>query len=681
MSYDRVLPKPPALYHDRSGRDLLVRTNPSLGDEIMGGTSMLPIRPNDGHRLLSDINIGNGRSVGQQAPTSSESSPASPKRPPVTQVAAVLASPVPQKRPLSVITSDSATQQSETSSNSSISSSSRDAIVQFCLCQPDPKIPRPRNSFILFRQHTQAEVAAQHPGLPNPDISKIIGKRWRTLSDEVKLEWKHLAEEEKLRHMQRYPGYQYKPSRGGKKGRNANTSHLSGSDISTSPSGVSVCNRCGGRIMNPPSTPTTPLSSSAKPNSDDNTLSSKPNPPGPRSLVGGYSNEGWRTPSPMQTSGNTDRRPVAAHRLLQENECVLPDFKRRKFNVSGTYFPIRRELSPDSPYTPRTSPLPHPDCLAPGWPHTLAPPSRSYRVPSTQQSVHDPSLTLPPLQTLSLSQQCLQNPFSVETMVMNIPFINKIKILSMISPPLSESPIGRGAVVAVEGLNLDAVKCVVQYLHNTLSKSHSVREFTGPELKSLGSSNASNETGDTTVQYLHYHRTISSWLNISGEIVDFISHNPYKEERLRNISKPEGGGLPIANSDGETITSAPAASAEERLSEPFRIALVSRYQLTTTDVHACTMPIRDSYAPTDHWQWMASLWRGCIGPDITIVIHDCEKNELERLGGVGSNPVENRLGDARTLVIRRPAGSSSTAIIEDRALRRVGFEVEESLRR
>lgn len=103
-----------------------------------------------------------------------------------------------------------------------------------CLCQPDPKIPRPRNgvcetfhslslitwplarallsfvlaptldwskaytnsfiAFILYRQHYQLQVVAQNPGLANPEISKIIGEQWRDQPIEVKNEWKRLAE-------------------------------------------------------------------------------------------------------------------------------------------------------------------------------------------------------------------------------------------------------------------------------------------------------------------------------------------------------------------------------------------------------------------------------------------------------------------------------------------------------
>jgi HMG (high mobility group) box len=49
-------------------------------------------------------------------------------------------------------------------------------------------------AFILYRQHFQAQVVAQHPGLANPEISKIIGEQWREQTPEVKSDWKRLAE-------------------------------------------------------------------------------------------------------------------------------------------------------------------------------------------------------------------------------------------------------------------------------------------------------------------------------------------------------------------------------------------------------------------------------------------------------------------------------------------------------
>ena len=49
-------------------------------------------------------------------------------------------------------------------------------------------------AFILYRQHYQAAVVAQNPGLANPEISKVIGEQWRDSPAEVKKHWKDLAD-------------------------------------------------------------------------------------------------------------------------------------------------------------------------------------------------------------------------------------------------------------------------------------------------------------------------------------------------------------------------------------------------------------------------------------------------------------------------------------------------------
>ncbi|KAI7646315.1 hypothetical protein KC319_g11861 [Hortaea werneckii] len=133
--------------------------------------------------------------------------------------------------------------------------SSGDSTAHVCICQPDPKIPRPRNAFILYRQHHQAQVVAQNPGLANPEISKIIGEQWQNQPPEIKNKWKALAEEEKLRHQQQYPTYRYQPKRNGR--RNSLSSETPGS-AGERPK----CAKCGGRSILAPSTPFTNASAS-----------------------------------------------------------------------------------------------------------------------------------------------------------------------------------------------------------------------------------------------------------------------------------------------------------------------------------------------------------------------------------------------------------------------------------
>ena len=241
---------------------------------------------------------------------------------------------------------------------------------------------------------------------------------------------------------------------------------------------------------------------------------------------------------------------------------------------------------------------------------------------------------------------------------MTIPFINKIKLLAKISPPLAtrSKPMdswSRGAVIAVDGHELTLVNDMLKFLGRLLTKEgkYAVRVFEGPEIN--GRSKV-GEARDPTVDYLNI---ISAWHRISDEIVQFISQ-PAKSRK--------------ASEDG---SASPELSPTPR--NPIPIALVPRYQLTTADLYACAIPINDAYAPLDHWQWMASLWRACVGPDVTVYIRECEKEEVDRYGG--GSPVEVRLQDARTLVVRRAIGSPRE--IDEKALKRVGFEVEDFLTR
>jgi HMG box factor len=90
-----------------------------------------------------------------------------------------------------------------------------------CSCKQEGNhIPRPRNAFILFRQqHHQSVLDEGDTVKTNPDVSRELGKRWRDLSAEEKDYWNKLAEEEKKRHAEKYPGYRYIPRRFGKKNK------------------------------------------------------------------------------------------------------------------------------------------------------------------------------------------------------------------------------------------------------------------------------------------------------------------------------------------------------------------------------------------------------------------------------------------------------------------------------
>ncbi|KAL2857907.1 hypothetical protein BJY01DRAFT_241986 [Aspergillus pseudoustus] len=563
---------------------------------------------------------------------------------------------------------------------------SRDSVTQpFCLCQPDPKIPRPRNAFILYRQHYQAAVVAQNPGLANPEISKIIGEQWRKLPQATKDEWKSLAEEEKARHQQQYPEYRYQPRRYGRDG----TSRSLSSGISHNPPGSTTCNRCGGRIMNPPASPDTAFSGSVS--------SGRPSDASlPRSSYS--SDQGQR---PMKLGSHGEPRTFR-QRQWDENGPQSPDSKRRRTNPHLPYrAEYHRERSP--PGTPYSIPshASRPDSIsARGLAQTMQ--GQGGLRPVKEHPGPDPSLKLPPLQTSAPVSGSItpvtpypQDGISAEAAIKSIPFLNKIRILAKIAPPLpftfrEGDTRRRGPVIAVDGQDAALVKIVTEYLSHALKKEGRfyTRIFECPDSQPHREGSAEpEEMNEGAVKYL---KLISSWHHISDEVKSFV-----KSEAPRPSAEPASGASQknsphvsprtiIPKTEEMHISSPPASSetgsetasspAETTGAGPLPVALIPQYQLTTADAYASIVPIGDVFTPLDHWQWMASLWRANVGPDITVYVRECDGQEMKQVGG---NPVEIRLQDSKTVIIRRPTGSPKE--VEEKLLRRVGFEIEDYL--
>ncbi|OQD87796.1 hypothetical protein PENANT_c005G00276 [Penicillium antarcticum] len=691
MSYDRVLPNPVALRYE-SAQVSLPRPSDLLDHKVMNGDFKSMGRYPDGpvgDARYTDIKSNGVLQTHQHLAVlnSAKDSLNGSVKPP---------GPMISTKELAL------RDRSDRSSSSSASSSSpgksqKERAMQFCLCQPDPKIPRPRNAFILYRQHYQAMVVAHNPGLANPEISKIIGEQWRSLSGDDKSKWKALAEEEKARHQQQYPDYRYQPRRYGRDGNARNAA----SGIGHNPTGSSTCNRCGGRLMNAPAspmTPFTPSSTTAGPGYRSSSFSAAS--PHPNTIPRSREKDSHPVQKPVKMDQSDSRsRP---RQWEEHGGRSPPENKRRRISHAHppAHAPFKpslhsyRDRSPESPMTPWSA---RPDMAPRHLP--MLQPSRQYSsIPGTPHP--DPSLKLPPLQTATTPIMAPMTPFpqedtSVEATVMTIPYLNKIKVLAKISPPLVPSfregfPPARGPVIAIDGQDPDLVQSALEYLDNLLKKEskYQVRVFDGPEIKAPRPTSADasqGQMGDATVDYLN---TISAWHRISDEVVGFVksvsragsveAHSiSTDEESGPNVSPrtliPKTADLqiesPVQSSDhGSEGSVVSAATASSHYSVP--IALVPRYQLTTADAFACSTPIGDSYAPLDHWQWMASLWRACVGPDITVYVRECRKEEIDRMGAV-----EVRLQDARTVVLRKDKGRD----IEDKVLRRMGFEIEDFL--
>lgn len=315
-------------------------------------------------------------------------------------------------------------------------------------------------------------------------------------------------------------------------------------------------------------------------------------------------------------------------------------------------------------------------------------------------------------------------------MIMSIPVINKVKILSQISPHLpapslsSPTPEVRGSIVAIEGSDPTSVYSMTNSLAEELERDgkFAVRIFGGPDPYSLWSNAKHGLSIADTLS------VIGEWHKISEEMKRYITtkvspvsdsaisvstrksgsldtaktpdrrastaddktsptslispHNTSSEQPLTTPPSHRPSYSSFSQSDATTpFTRIPAAalpqpslSTSQPTNDPSKsptrttrsststtatkldtlpppistsqpptpttatnnaasptsppitspspipIALVPHYQLTTVDTAAITLPINDSYSPLAHWQWLATLWRGCVGPDVSIVI-------------------------------------------------------------
>ena len=485
-------------------------------------------------------------------------------------------------------------------------------------------------------------------------------------------------QEEKTRHQQQYPDYRYQPRRSNRNGQNSISEPSSAVTVSASAS----CNKCGGKTMHPPSAPAAPWSPTtpampppafgAQPVRRSYTVNGGP-PMGRQLPPGMVSPSQAGRVRPFAEVFGTD--PRVRYGPMPPTPGTPESAKRRRFNGNAVYVANRGEVAggPYTSYSPRRVSLPRPDLAQLPRQTVVGPPPLRQQYQQHRQSVAhpaqnskiDPSLVLPPLKTNPTSPG---QKAGVGAMIKSIPVTNKIKILAQASPqlpmpgPASPPHSVRGAIVAIEGLDPAAVGIMANYLTEELSKApkFSVKTFTGPDV--------SSETDEDELSQEHVFQTFATWRKTSQEMASHITTLPAKGDASAEADEE----MPEAGSATSPRTIIPATEKLTINESRIPIAIVPSYQLTTVDASAISMPIMDAYSPLDHWRWLAAMWRGCVGPDVTVVVQGVGE-EAEPAG------VEIRLAECRTVVVR--LGDSKEGMVEERWLRRVGFEVEEYLRK
>ena len=415
---------------------------------------------------------------------------------------------------------------------------------------------------------------------------------------------------------------------------------------------------------------------------------------------------------------------------------MSPDPKRRRYDNGAASLPPGAIYGAQRPSLPRPEFLPRPPF------HMANPPPRSQPGPSSRddgRSGGSGGPTLAPLHTAGSTSSSRDGngsdaqAQSVAAMIQSIAPLNKIRLLAKISRPLATPgpaspphPV-RGALVAIEGNDDVALDAVSQHLTDALGRDGDfrVRVFARPDWlpPKSGLSNA-----DCLALIQKYHAQsaeIASFITNPGDAAPPPSDSPQAATAVDHppdaagdsespvspkTVKPQppakstrshsgGGAEPGPDADAMDVDTspttapapapAPAPPSHDRPA-PLPVALVPRYQLTLTDAAAAAAAIADEYSPTDHWQWVATLWRGTVGPDVTVDVRAPAPDNAENGGGgggggvgleggkavSGAQAVDVKLAEARAVLIR----GEGKGRVSESALRRVGFEVGEWLR-
>lgn len=192
------------------------------------------------------------------------------------------------------------------------------------------------------------------------------------------------------------------------------------------------------------------------------------------------------------------------------------------------------------------------------------------------------------------------------------------------------------------------------------------------------------------------------WHKTSEDLVRYITSYP---------PTPSGDGDRGATTTTTGTSDRGPDSNNATSSHRLPIALLSDgYSFTFSDRYASALHVNDNYHFDDHWQWVATLWRGIVGADLIVYINrtpeEAQGQGQQAQGGGGggengssansnNNNNGNGNGNANTAANANGNGSSNFEIIgpglmviripegghmDEKLERRFSFEIAEWVR-
>ncbi|KAK9456507.1 hypothetical protein V1511DRAFT_509189 [Dipodascopsis uninucleata] len=484
-------------------------------------------------------------------------------------------------------------------------------IPNICLCPQVARVPRPRNAFILYRQHHHAAVVAEHPGKTNPEISKIIGEQWRQLSPEEKAVWQKLGDEEKKSHLERFPDYRYQPRRNVKRGSSALDPQI--------PQSPTVCSKCHGQSpghrvnVNSLSTPNAYTSTTL---SSDSSMSKSPtlipsisqnSPPG--ASYGSSKNLPPIRPllqdeierKEVPSIDSTLPRPLYSTRTHSQDDArqgveALLSLGTTTLTPSpelASAVPVQQPPQPTSisSIINTTSPVIKTDSYKQN-DFSLSPLSRTGEFSDMKQSSR---FQLPAISSISSrmkvdSKSC--NPYSSCTLSV----FEKLDVIFEVSHSIKVAD-RRGALISVDG-NSECVRQVTSALAKRLD-GLSVYDISAMDshVKSDADRISLSQETKEIVRAVEVHK------NMSRLIPHIESRSIILEKYIYSLAT--GSAISIMGSEES------AHEVVENRSRP-------------------------SMSGNSNWKWCANLYRGIVTPDLTIIISDEEKNVQKRVFSNGA---------------------------------------------